>query len=58
MRNIQYDDQFLSEFLSSGEIEGYAPAVAQAERLLMSKSGPGNDFLGWLDLPKKAGKRH
>ena len=56
MKNIKYNDKFLSGFLSSGEIESYNPAVAEAEKLLMSKSGPGNDFLGWLDLPKKTGK--
>ena len=56
MPNISYNDKFLSGFLSSGEIESYNPAVAQAEKLLTSKTGAGNDFLGWLDLPKKTGK--
>jgi len=56
MQNISYNDKFMAGFMSSGEIESYNPAVAEAERLLMSKSGPGSDFLGWLDLPKKVGK--
>jgi len=56
MQNIWYNDKFLSDFLSSGEIESYNPSVAQAEKLLASKSGLGNDFLGWLDLPKKTGR--
>jgi len=56
MQNIWYNDKFMSDFLSPGELECYNPSVAQAEKMLMSKSGPGNDFLGWLDLPKKTGK--
>ena len=55
MQNISYSDKFMAGFMSSGEVESYNPAVAEAERLLVSKSGAGNDFLGWLDLPKKAG---
>jgi glucose-6-phosphate isomerase len=53
MQNVRYNDNFLSPFLSSGELESYNPAVAQAEKLLASKAGPGSDFLGWLDLPAK-----
>ena len=55
MQNISYSDKFMAGFMSSGEVESYNPAVAEAERLLTSKSGAGSDFLGWLDLPKKAG---
>ena len=27
-------------------------AVAEAHRILSEKTGPGNDFIGWVDLPK------
>jgi len=56
MQNIWYNDKFMAGFINSGELECYNPSVAEAEKMLMSKSGPGNDFLGWLDLPKKAGR--
>jgi glucose-6-phosphate isomerase len=53
MQNVHYNDKFMANFLSGGELESYNPAVAQAEKLLASKGGPGNEFLGWLDLPQK-----
>jgi glucose-6-phosphate isomerase len=56
MQNIHYNDKFMSGFLSDGELESYNPSVAQAEKLLASKTGPGNDFLGWLDLPAKTSR--
>ncbi len=56
MQNIWYNDRFMSDFLSSDEISRYNPSVAQAEKFLKDRSGPGNDFLGWLDLPKNTGK--
>ena len=56
MQNIWYNDKFLLDFLSASELENYNPSVAHAEKLLKDRSGPGNDFLGWLDLPKKTGK--
>ncbi|MCL2184081.1 MAG: glucose-6-phosphate isomerase [Chitinispirillia bacterium] len=56
MQHIWYNDKFMSGFINPGELECYNPSVAQAEKMLTSKSGPGNDFLGWLDLPKRTGK--
>lgn len=55
-QNISYNDKFLSAFLSPSELESYNPAVAQAEKALVSKTGLGNDFLGWLDLPAKTSR--
>jgi glucose-6-phosphate isomerase len=56
MQNIWYNDKFMSGFLNASELSCYGPSVAEADKLLTSKTGPGNDFLGWLDLPKKTGK--
>ncbi|MDR3012759.1 MAG: glucose-6-phosphate isomerase [Chitinispirillales bacterium] len=56
MQNVLYNHKFMSGFLSSDELEAYAPAVAQAEKSLSAKDGLGNDYLGWLDLPKRIGK--
>ena len=33
-------------------MESYNQSIASAEKLLSDRNGPGNDFLGWLDLPK------
>jgi glucose-6-phosphate isomerase len=56
MQKIWYSDKTMSGFLASGEVESYNHAVADAEKQLVSKTGLGNDFLGWLDLPKKTGQ--
>ena len=38
-------------FYSNEEYEGMKAEVVAAHKLLRAKTGPGNDFLGWLDLP-------
>ena len=42
----------LSKFLSNHELEHLYPFVKMAHDLLETKSGPGNDYLGWVNLPK------
>jgi glucose-6-phosphate isomerase len=41
----------LEGFVRDHEIEGLKPQVEAAHRVLHEKSGLGNDFLGWVDLP-------
>ncbi|KMQ50821.1 Glucose-6-phosphate isomerase [Chitinispirillum alkaliphilum] len=53
MQKIWYDDRFLSKDISSDELNRYNPALTDALKNLREKSGPGNDFLGWLDIPSK-----
>lgn len=38
-------------FYTTAEYEGMKEEVVAAHKLLRAKTGPGNDFLGWLDLP-------
>jgi glucose-6-phosphate isomerase len=52
LQRISYNDRFIRDMLSGGELEMYNGPVAEAEAMLAKRSGPGNDFLGWLDLPK------
>ena len=42
---------FTKGFVSEEEIANLAPLAKTAQQLLKSKSGAGNDFLGWVDLP-------
>ncbi|MBD3240596.1 MAG: glucose-6-phosphate isomerase [Chitinivibrionales bacterium] len=51
MQRVTYDDKTLSQWIASNELEAYEPALQQAEQMLTDKSGPGNDYLGWLNLP-------
>jgi len=48
---IRFDYRSAEGFVSQHEIEFMKPFVENAHELLHRKSGPGNDFLGWLDLP-------
>ncbi len=48
---LKFIDNYLKEFVSEEEIKALAPAVAAAHNSLHQKTGLGNDFLGWLNLP-------
>ncbi|MEG1255818.1 glucose-6-phosphate isomerase [Clostridium sp.] len=41
----------LGGFVSESQINNLNPMVAAAHKVLHDKSGAGNDFLGWMDLP-------
>jgi glucose-6-phosphate isomerase len=41
------------DFVSEAEIKSYQQGIEAANKALASKTGKGNDFLGWLDLPSK-----
>src|SRR5690554_7961159 len=48
---LKVDLKKLDGFMRSHEIEYLDPLVKAAHTLLREKTGPGNDFLGWVDLP-------
>lgn len=52
MTYISLDTSGLRPFLGTNEVEYLQPAVSAAHNLLMSRTGPGREFLGWLDLPE------
>ncbi|MGH4050695.1 MAG: glucose-6-phosphate isomerase [Clostridium sp.] len=41
----------VSSFLEEHEIKYLQPMVTEAHNMLHNKTGQGNDFLGWVDLP-------
>ena len=49
--SVRLNTNYLSSFVSAEELENIQPQVALAHDLLTSKSGAGNDFLGWTTLP-------
>lgn len=51
MRNIEFDYSQTAGFVGEDELEAIFPKVAAARRTLVERSGDGNAFLGWLDLP-------
>ena len=42
----------LQGFVGEAELQNMAPQVEAAQTVLHSRSGAGNEFLGWLDLPE------
>ncbi len=48
---ITFDYSKASPFISASEIEKIKKQTLNAKEELISKSGAGNDFLGWIDLP-------
>ncbi|MFR1656720.1 glucose-6-phosphate isomerase [Pseudoruminococcus massiliensis] len=41
----------VSDFIADREYTAIAPQIKAAHEMLHNKSGLGNDFIGWLDLP-------
>ncbi len=39
------------DFISQEQIKSYEPEIETAYKNLLSKTGKGNDFLGWISLP-------
>lgn len=52
VKKISYNDGFIRDLIPLSELALYNASIADAEKALAAKNGPGNDFLGWLDLPK------
>ncbi len=52
MNDITFDYSRALPFLGQHEIDNMAEYVKSAHDMLHNKTGAGNDFLGWVDLPK------
>lgn len=50
-REICFDYSKAAAFISAEELENMKAQVLCAKEVLVGKSGAGNDFLGWIDLP-------
>ena len=50
--SVCYNSKHLEQFVKDSEFAALYPQVETAHRLLETKTGPGNDFLGWVSLPK------
>ncbi len=51
MSKITFDYSKAAGFISEEEVGYMAKLTNDAKELLVSKTGAGNDFLGWIDLP-------
>ena len=48
---VTFDRSKASSFIAEHEMENMKKQTMDAKELLVSKTGAGNDFLGWIDLP-------
>ncbi|MBE7015719.1 MAG: glucose-6-phosphate isomerase [Ruminococcaceae bacterium] len=51
MENIKFSYKKAESFVSNHEIEGMKEYIKVAHNMIHEKTGAGNDFLGWVDLP-------
>ena len=49
--SLKLNTRYLEGFVTKDDVESIAPEVKAAVDLLNSRTGAGNDFLGWLDRP-------
>ena len=56
MKKVLFDDSAAKAFISADEIKNMEKLVLTAKEELVSKTGAGNDFLGWIELPSKYNK--
>ena len=52
MQNIKVDYSKVLSFITENEMEDFIKKASKAHEMIQSKTGLGNDFLGWVNLPK------
>lgn len=53
---VTLNTKYLGSFITEEDMAGIKPQVETAARMLYDRSGLGNDFLGWLNLPTEYDK--
>ncbi len=48
---VTFDYSKAKSFITENEVKYMSKIAADAKELLVSKTGAGNDFVGWIDLP-------
>ncbi|WP_161879480.1 glucose-6-phosphate isomerase [Alkalibacterium sp. MB6] len=57
MTHLTFDySKVVNQFINEDELSYMQPQVTAAHQLLVDKTGPGSDFLGWIDLPENYDK--
>ncbi|MGC9343492.1 MAG: glucose-6-phosphate isomerase, partial [Bacteroidales bacterium] len=51
MKEFKLDISKVYDFVSPKDIDDYSSRVKEQVRKLHDKTGEGNDYLGWLNLP-------
>ena len=57
MTHLTFDySKVVNQFINEDELNYMQPQVTAADKLLREQTGPGNEFLGWVDLPENYDK--
>ena len=51
MAKVTLDYSKTEKFIRQDEVKAFARIAEAAKEVLVSRTGEGNDFLGWIDLP-------
>ena len=51
MSKVTFDYSKAASFVKDNEVESMKKLALDAKEVLVGKTGAGNDFLGWIDLP-------
>ena len=56
MSKVTFSYKNALDFMNIEEINNLKPYIEKANEMLSKKNGPGNDFLGWVELPENYDK--
>ena len=51
MAKVSFDYSLAKKFVADHEMESMKAITENAKEVMVNKTGAGNDFLGWIDLP-------
>ena len=54
--SLKFNYKYAQGFLKENDIKGLSSQIEAAHDMLHNKTGLGNDFLGWVDLPSNYDK--
>ncbi len=54
---LRFNSNYAKDFIRENDIKGLEAQVSAAHNLIETKSGLGNDFLGWVELPENYDKQ-
>ena len=50
--SVKLNTKYLAKFIEQEEYQAIKPFISAADTMIREKTGLGNDFLGWVDLPE------
>ena len=53
MKALSISIEKLQDFVNQEEVQSYQSQISQHHKSIIEKTGKGNDFLGWVDLPSE-----